>query len=97
MQTPLLALLRTYYPSVSQAWVIEAALGRANDAVIADLGGKPQRSSSREGREPGVTQGLQSCTGLPGFIPVPLLIGSVALGHLTSLVWSRSFLIYTMG
>ena len=42
-------------------------------------------------------QGLQSRTGLPGFIPVPLLIGSVALGHLTSLVWSRSFLIYTMG
>lgn len=45
----------------------------------------------------GLQRGLQSRTGLPGFTPVPLLIGSVALGHLTSLVLSRSFLIYKMG
>lgn len=28
----------------------------------------------------GLQRGLQSRTGLPGFTPVPLLIGSVALG-----------------
>lgn len=86
MQAPLLALLRTYEPSVFWLWVTEAALGWANDAVTADLGREPQRGSGREVQEPGVTGRALESHRSAWFNPGPSAV-CVALGN--SLPFSR--------